>query len=258
MNETLEAVAKAIFKSWFVDFDPVRAKMSGEPPKSICRRLGLTPKLLALFPDRLQDSELGDIPEGWRLETVEKQFDLIMGQSPPGETYNTSGEGLPFYQGRTDFGFRFPVHRVFCTAPTRIANAGDTLVRVRAPVGDINMAAEDCCIGRGVAAARHKSGGGSYTYYFMHAIQDVLRRFDAEGTVFGSIGKKDFNNIRRVMAPVKIVNSFERLIAPLDDKIATDEQESRNLAAVRDTFLPKLLSGKLRIPDAEKLLEGLA
>ena len=66
MNETLEAIARAIFKSWFVDFDAVRAKASGEPPESICRRLGLTPELLALFPARFQDSELGEIPEGWR------------------------------------------------------------------------------------------------------------------------------------------------------------------------------------------------
>jgi type I restriction enzyme S subunit len=156
MNETLEAIARAIFKSWFVDFDPVRAKMSGESPESICQRLGVAPDLLVLFPDRLVDSELGEIPERWRVATVDDEFDLTMGQSPPGSSYNEVGEGLPFYQGRTDFGFRFPTRRVFCTAPTRLAETGDTLISVRAPVGDINMADEKCCIGRGVAAARHK------------------------------------------------------------------------------------------------------
>src|SRR5262249_54157861 len=139
INETLEAIARAIFNSWFVDFDPVRAKANGEPPKSICRRLHLTPDLLALFPDRFQGSELGEIPEGWRNGSLEQSFNLTMGQSPPGSTYNERGEGLPFFQGRADFQFRFPKRRVFCSAPTRVANAGDTLVSVRAPVGDINM-----------------------------------------------------------------------------------------------------------------------
>ena len=250
MNETLEAIARAIFKSWFVDFDPVRAKASGEPPESICRRLGLTPDLLALFPDRLVDSELGEIPEGWRVATVDDEFLLTMGQSPPGNTYNEVGEGLPFYQGRTDFGFRFPTRRVFCTAPTRLAETGDTLISVRAPVGDINMSGENCCIGRGVAAARHKSGSRSYTYYFMQSIDDVFNRFEADGTVFGSISKKDFHKIERIMPPIETVQTFERLVAPIDDEIATISEQSRTLATLRDTLLSKLLSGDLRVPVA--------
>lgn len=255
MNETLEAIARAMFKSWFVDFDLVRAKMSGEPTESICQRLGLTPDLLALFPDRLVDSELGEIPEGWRVDTVDSEFNLTMGQSPPGSTYNESGEGLPFYQGRTDFGFRFPTQRVFCSEPTRFADVGDTLVSVRAPVGDINMAAERCCIGRGVAAARHKSGSRSYTYYFMQALEEVFNSFEAGGTVFGSISKKDFHNIQRVTPPSHLITTFEGLVMPIDEKVFVCEREARNLATLRDTFLPKLLSGELRVPDAVNLIE---
>src|SRR6185437_15207677 len=151
MNETLEAMARALFKSWFVDFDPVRAKAEG-------RDTGLPKHIADLFPDSFEDSELGEVPKGWTVGCVDDEFDLTMGQSPPGSTYNDVAKGLPFYQGRTDFGFRFPTRRVYCTAPTRLAKMGDTLVSVRAPVGDINMAAEDCAIGRGVAAVRHKSG----------------------------------------------------------------------------------------------------
>ena len=95
-----------------------------------------------------------------------------MGQSPPGNTYNEVGEGVPFYQGRTDFKFRFPTRRIYCTAPTRFANEGDTLVSVRAPVGDVNMAAERCAVGRGVAAIRHKSGSRSFTYYAMGFLKE--------------------------------------------------------------------------------------
>jgi type I restriction enzyme S subunit len=178
-----------------------------------------------------------------------------MGQSPPGETYNEAGEGLPFYQGRSDFGSRFPTRRVYCTAPTRLARAGDTLISVRAPVGDINMATEDCAIGRGVAAARHRSGSRSYTYQFMRGLDEVFGRFEAEGTVFGSIGKKDFCGIPCAIPPRVVVSAFEHLCSVLDSRIEHNERESRTLAALRDALLPKLISGELRVKDAERFLE---
>jgi type I restriction enzyme S subunit len=251
MSETLEAMARALFKSWFVDFDPVRAKAEGRDP-------GLPKPLADLFPARLVDSELGEIPKGWELGCVDDEFELTMGQSPPGETYNESGEGLPFYQGRADFGSRFPTRRVYCTAPTRLAKAGDTLISVRAPVGYINMATEDCAIGRGVAAARHRSGSRSYTYHFMVGLEEVFGRFEAEGTVFGSIGKKDFHAISCARPPRAVVAEFEALLAPIDSRIDVTERESRTLAALRDTLLPKLISGELRVGDlAAENIESL-
>ncbi len=186
MNATLEAMARALFQSWFVDFDPVRAKLDARPP------VGLDPATAALFPEHLDESTLGHIPKGWKAGTVIEVFHLTMGQSPPGDTYNQEGRGLPFYQGRTDFGFRFPTRRIYCSAPTRYAKPGDTLVSVRAPVGDINMANEECCIGRGVAAVRHKSGATSFTYHSMANLHPDFARFEAEGTVFGSINKNSF------------------------------------------------------------------
>ena len=247
MNETLETMARALFKSWFVDFDPVRAKAEG-------RDAGLPKPLADLFPGRLVDSELGEVPEGWEVGCVDDEFELTMGQSPPGETYNKTEEGLPFYQGRADFGFRFPTRRVYCTAPTRQARAGDTLISVRAPVGDINMASEGCAIGRGVAAARHKTGSRSYSYQFMRGIEDVFARFEAEGTVFGSIGKKEFHAIPCVMPPRDVIASFERMLSPVDSRIEVTERESGTLAALRDTLLPKLISGELRVKDVERFL----
>ncbi len=121
MSETLEAMARALFRSWFVDFDPVRAKAEGRDP-------GLPKPLADLFPGRLVDSELGEIPHGWTVGSVDDEFVLTMGQSPPGKTYNELGEGMPFYQGRADFGTRFPARRVYCTAPIRMAEAGDALI----------------------------------------------------------------------------------------------------------------------------------
>jgi type I restriction enzyme S subunit len=115
------------------------------------------------------------------------------------------------------------------------------------------MAAEPCCVGRGVAAARHKSDSRSYTFYFMRSIKDVFDRFEAEGTVFGSITKKDFHNIPHSVPTQQVVNAFDRFVAPIDDVIANNDQQSRTLAALRDTLLPKLISGELRLKDGSEL-----
>lgn len=247
MNATLEAIARALFQSWFVDFDPVRAKLDGRKP------VGLDEQTAALFPERFQDSELGRIPEGWEVGTVGEVFNLTMGQSPPGDTYNEEGSGVPFYQGRRDFGFRFPTRRVYCAAPTRYGKPEDTLVSVRAPVGDINMADEECCIGRGVAAVRHKSGASSYTYYAMTNLAPDFARFEGEGTVFGSINKENFEALPAIIAPPEVVTAYERLANVLDKQIHIFEYQSRTLATLRDSLLPKLLSGEVRVSDSGNL-----
>ncbi len=268
INQTLEEMAQAIFKSWFVDFDPVKAKIeakaNGQVPEraAMCAISGksdaeldtLSPAQLVqlrstadLFPDELVESEQGLIPKGWTVVSVGSEFALTMGQSPPGESYNKIGEGMPFYQGRADFESRFPKRRVYCTAPSRFAKAGDTLISVRAPVGDINMAGEDCSIGRGVAAARHKSGSRSYTYQFMRSLESSFASFEAEGTVFGSISKKDFQSIPCFASPPAIIDKFEHLLAPMDSQIEALSFESRSLTQLRDALLPKLLSGEINV-----------
>ena len=248
MNETLEEMARAIFKSWFVDFDPVRAKAEGRDP-------GLPKHIADLFPDRFEDSELGEIPAGWSIGAVGDEFNITMGQSPPGDTYNESGEGLPFYQGRRDFGYRYPALRVYCFAPKRMALAGDALVSVRAPVGDVNMAEGACCVGRGVAAVRHKSGSRSYTYYAMQSLKAYFARFDTEGTVFGAVNKNGFATIPFLIPQPLLIEKFESIVFPVDQRIEVNERESRTLAAVRDVLLPRLISGELRVGEAERLVE---
>ena len=253
MNETLEEMARAIFKSWFVDFDPVRAKMDGSWRRGESLP-GMPAEMYDLFPERLVDSELGEIPEGWGVGTVGDCFHLTMGQSPPGRTYNDEGEGLPFFQGCSDFGFRYPTNRRFCTAPTRIAESEDTLVSVRAPVGDINKAWERCCIGRGLAALQHKSGSPSFTYYSVWAIQREIQQYEHTGTVFGAINKEQFKALKTVEPKLAAVDLFETFVLPLDERIRLNVSESRTLSGLRDTLLPKLISGELRVPDAELIL----
>ena len=250
MNETLEAIARALFKSWFVDFDPVRAKMEG-------RDTGLPQEIAELFPDRLVDSEMGEIPEGWEVTSLKDCMSLTMGQSPPGSTYNGRGVGLPFFQGRSDFGFRYPERRRFCSAPTRIADPEDTMVSVRAPVGDINMAWERCCIGRGVAALRHRSGSSSFTYHSVWAMQRELWKYEHTGTVFGAINKGQFEALKVIEPEPRVVSAFDSMSRHLDARTRSNVSESRALVALRETLLPKLISGETRVGDAERVVESV-
>jgi type I restriction enzyme S subunit len=243
MSQTLESMARALFKSWFVDFDPVRAKAEGLDPS-------LPTDPAELFAKPFQDSQLGEIPSGWRASTVGQEFRVTMGQSPPGETYNMDGAGVPFYQGRADFGNRFPSRRVYCTAPTRRALAADTLVCVRAPVGDTNQAWEDCAIGRGLAAVRHRSGATSYTYLAMRCLRDSFAAFEAGGTVFGAIGKDDLRDVPVVAPAAGVVVAFEEVAARLDDKVASAQAQLSSLMAVRDALLPVLVSGARMAADS--------
>ena len=310
MNRTLEAIARAIFKSWFIDFDPVidNAILNGKPiPDEFATRAEVRREVLArskpsppaplpkvegrqsapelgevgpspyerggdedvadyamsgsspsgrgtgegvaacrhLFPDEFQDSPLGMIPKGWEASTVGDEFDVTMGQSPPGSTYNEEGDGLPFFQGRRDFGFRYPTRRIFCTTPKRIAETGDTLVSVRAPVGDVNMAPERLCVGRGLAGVRHATGSRSYTYYSMLSLQDRFREYESEGTVFGAINKSQFAGLECIGAPSDVVAAFEGRLFAMDETIQLNEIESAKLASVRDFLLPELLLGRL-------------
>ena len=265
MNETLEEMARALFKSWFVDFDPVQAKatLKHEHQTATPSQRGsdwsaelahiyldrMDPDITALFPDSFVDSELGPIPAGWEVKYLGESFKLTMGQSPPGSTYNEQGEGLPFFQGRSDFGFRYPENRKFCTTPTRIALPGDSLISVRAPVGDVNMAWEKCCIGRGVAAMRHKSDTTSFSYYSAWTIQAALREYEQTGTVFGAINKSQFESLRVIEPSPSIVDAFASCARPLDETIRSNIAEIRTLTPLRDTLLPKLILGELRARD---------
>ena len=255
MNETLEAMARALFKSWFVAFEPVRAKMEGRWRRGESLP-GIPADLYDLFPDSLVDSELGEVPEGWGVKGLGDCFNLTMGQSPPGSTYNDDGNGTPFYQGSTDFGERYPTNRRYCTEPARLAQTEDTLVSVRAPVGAINRAWERCCIGRGVAALRHKSGSAPYTYYAIWAAQPEIGQYEHTGTVFGAIGGQQFRALLMLEPHDKTVAAFHRIGQDLDNRIRSNVAESRALTTQRDALLPGLISREVAITHTERWLSS--
>lgn len=246
-NTTLENMAKALFKSWFVDFDVVHAKQQGQPKAAIMQQYHLTEELYNLFPSSFEPSALGPIPTGWQVNPLENLARLIMGQSPAGTSYNEKGEGLPFYQGSTDFSFRFPKKRVYCTAPTRIAEKGDILISVRAPVGDLNIATEKTCIGRGLAALHPTNSMYSFLYYSLLNAKKRLSVFNTEGTVFGSINRKDLSSLLLLNPSKEMMQSFNTLVLPFDIKIESNHKQIQTLTEMRDALLPRLISGKIRV-----------
>lgn len=172
---------------------------------------------------------------------------IIMGQSPSGSSYNEDGIGSVFYQGRAEFGFRFPACRLFTTEPKRMANAGDILLSVRAPVGDLNVAYERCCIGRGLGAIHSKDGNNSFILYTMLALRPKLDVFNGEGTVFGSINRDALNALPIEIPASDKITQFETLVHPMDNLIRSNYEEICRLETLRDLLLPKLMSGEIDV-----------
>lgn len=172
---------------------------------------------------------------------------ITMGQSPSGSSYNEDGIGEVFYQGRAEFGFRFPTRRLFTTEPKRMAGKGDVLLSIRAPVGDLNVAYEQCCIGRGLGAIHSKDGNSSFVLYTIFSLKSQLDMYNGEGTVFGSINRNSLTKMPITIPPADKVVRFENLIRPIDDMIRSNYEEICRLQTIRDTLLPKLMSGEIDV-----------
>lgn len=181
-----------------------------------------------------------NMPEGWRIGKLMDIANIVMGQSPDGETYNLDGEGMIFYQGRTDFGKRYPTPRVYTTNPTRYAKGGDVLLSVRAPVGDINLAPHDCCIGRGLASLRSKNDCQSYLFYQLQELEPVFSISDDDGTVFGSINKDDLHSIEVVIPALQEMKVFEEYASVIDKQIGLKDKEINNLTDLQSLQLAEM------------------
>ncbi len=183
----------------------------------------------------------------WKEGTLSDIADITMGQSPSGSSYNEESNGTIFFQGRAEFGFRFPTVRLFTTEPKRMACANDTLMSVRAPVGDLNVAHTDCCIGRGLAAIHSKTNHQSFVLYTMFSLKKQLDVFNGEGTVFGSINRNSLNEMPILIPSDEKLDEFEGIVAPMDTVIRNNYDEICRLEQIRDSLLPKLISGELEV-----------
>lgn len=223
--QKLEETAQAIYKEWFVDFE--FPNEDGKPYKSNGGEM-------------VESEELEkEIPKGWNVGKLADIATIIMGQSPEGESYNKDGVGMIFYQGRTDFGYRFPEITTFTTQPKKKALKNDILISVRAPVGDLNIAIEDCSIGRGVGALRSKFKCNSHLFYLLQKLKSKFDISDGEGTIFGSINKDDLHNMEVVYSK-SVVKNFEKIVSPLDERIKNYSKQNQNLKSLKDLLLSKL------------------
>jgi len=219
----LEAMARALYREWFVHFRFPGHKSVPHVP-----------------------SPLGDIPQGWEVKKLKDVCRLTMGQSPKSEFYNEVGDGIAFHQGVTDFGDRFPSERLFCTAEGRIAEVGDILFSVRAPVGRMNIANKKIILGRGLSAIRHNHNHQAFLW------EQLRNRFTKDdmmgnGAIFASVTKDDMQGIELVCPPRPMVESATQHFEPLHSEIATLSQQVQNLRHTRDLLLPRLLSGQIDV-----------
>ena len=223
----LEEMAQMIYREWFVNFRfPGHEKV------------------------RMVESEMGPIPKGWSVERLDGLAFVTMGQSPPSEHYNSTGEGLPFHQGVADFGTRFPVDRTYCTLLSRIAEGGDILMSVRAPVGRLNITLKKIVIGRGLCAIRSMFDRQSLLF------QQLKEKFHEEdsmgsGTIFKAVTKEDVCGMKFLQPEAEIGGKFAELMRPIFRQLEVLAKKNTNLRTTRDLLLPKLVSGEVLVENLE-------
>ena len=188
-----------------------------------------------------------EIPNGWKNGVLIDIANITMGQSPAGSSYNEDGNGTIFYQGSTDFGIRFPSVRQYTTEPTRFAKKGDILMSVRAPVGATNIAAIDCCIGRGLCAMNSRQNSTSLLYFMIEIFKDRFANKNAAGTTFGAITKDELFSLPVVIAPLEIVDGFEKQAKPIFEKQMKIGEEINELTNLRNFLLPLLMNGQVTL-----------
>ena len=217
--------------------------------EAVTRRIRLNEQIIAKLEETAQalyrkmfvdgiDKEY--LPDGWRMGTLGEIAEITMGQSPDGESYNMEGNGIIFYQGRSDFGKRFPTIRMYTTRPTKYANKRDILLSVRAPVGDLNVTLYDCCIGRGLAALRSIDNCQGYLFYQMLSLSDTFNKSNDEGTIFGSINKDDLFGLKIIIPPAKDMVVFEHKTLSIDRMIELKNKETSKLTELQSLLLAKM------------------
>ena len=249
MNETLEAMARALFKSWFVDFDPVRAKAEGRDP-------GLPKPLADVFPARLVDSELGEIPEGWEVSSIYKIADVVYGAPFASAKFNTEGLGEPLIRIR-DLANESPgVWTPELHPKGYKVRPGDIVVGMDGEFRAYLWGGAAAWLNQRVCVFVRK--GGASAAFLRNSIIEPLAHIEATETATTVIhlGKGDIDRFSVVVPTDHVLATFNEICQPCYDRIVVGKQESRSLVALRDALLPKLISGELRVKNAEAVVEA--
>ncbi len=251
INQKLEAMAKTLYDYWFVQFDfpfdfaQGKPDAHGKPYKSSGGKM--------VYSEALKR----EIPEGWEVKELSDIANIAMGQSPSGDSYNDNMQGTIFFQGCTDFGWRYPSVRQYTTEPSRMAKSGDVLLSVRAPVGTLNIADNDCCIGRGLASLHSKEGFDSYLYYVMVYFKKIFDHRNSAGTTFGSITKDDLYSLKFVYPNRVHLVKYDNIVSKYNKKILNNHKQTQKLTQLRDWLLPMLMNGQVTVADAKEQIGEL-
>ncbi|EJM07338.1 restriction endonuclease S subunit [Pseudomonas sp. GM102] len=248
-NVTLEAITQSLFKSWFFDFDPVHAKSKGLKPQ------GMDDANAVLFSDGFEESVYGVVPKGWMWRHLSDISTIVMGLSPKGDSYNDVGVGVPLINGPVEFGEYFPVRTKWTDSASRLSKTGDLIFCVRGSTTGRRVISDgEYCIGRGVCAIRSLHDAPTFIY---QTINFGLERLLAKttGSVFPSLSAPDIKGLVVLSPPLDVVGAFEKIANPLLQKVQSDQRQIQTLIQLRDTLLPRLISGQLRLPEAEELVE---
>ena len=185
---------------------------------------------------------VAEIPKEWELSTIDSFLKINMGQSPPSENYNDIGEGLPFYQGVSDFGNMFPKPRIWCSKPKKIANKNEILFSVRAPVGELNITIDKCCIGRGVASLIPINSDVKYCFYLLNLFKN---KFDAysQGSTFEAINRNEIGKVKLLFTSnVKEQQKIASILSKVDELIQKTEQIIEQTQRLKKGLLQRLLT----------------
>lgn len=253
MNETLEGMARALFKSWFVDFDPVRAKANATDAR--------VPKAIAeLFPERFEDCQLGRIPAGWSVDSLLEYAELLSGGTPKTERPDYWYGGIAWASAKdvSQCGEAFLVRTertiteqgLVESATQMIPRLSTVIVARGATTGRIVMLGSDMAMNQTCYALVSKTKTPFALYCLLRQTVDDLVHA-AHGSVFDTITTSTFKSSRVVLPPVALLAVFERLVTPLFERVLVNSRESRTITALRDSLLPKLISGELRVADAK-------
>lgn len=233
INTELEKMAKTFYDYWFVQFD--FPDKNGNPYKSSGGEMVYHTELKR------------EIPKGWEIKKLVEIANITMGQSPNSNSYNEEGKGTIFFQGCSDFNWRYPTVRQYTTEPSRIAKEGDILLSVRAPVGTMNLANFDCCIGRGLAALNSKNNVNSFLFYVMKSFEKDFALRNSAGTTFGSITKDDLFSLKLIYPTDNILKKYENTISRYNEIILKRSTENQTLTQLRDFLLPMLMNGQVEV-----------
>ncbi|MBX3680876.1 MAG: restriction endonuclease subunit S [Rhodocyclaceae bacterium] len=253
-NQTLEAMARALFQDWFVDFGPVRAKMEGREPY-------LPDDLWRLFPERLDEAGK---PEGWEMQPLSALFSIVGGGTPKTSMAEYWDGDIPWFSvvdtPAASNVFAVSTEKSVSEAglngsSARLVPKGTTIISARGTVGNLAIAGRDMAFNQSCYGLRGAEGVGDYFVYLSaQQMVDQLRSM-AHGSVFSTITRQTFERIQRPVPSSAILGAFDRVVTGWFDTVLSCVEESRTLAQLRDTLLPKLISGELRVADAEKFVE---